>query len=74
MKEEGDQTAKDRLLLHLQQFPPDSTWTSNEIAGQMKVSLRTMKNLFNDPDVLRLVTLERSPGRPTVWRIKPHPA
>lgn len=70
MKEEGDQTAKGRLLTHISQFPANSAWTSNEIADQMHVSLRTLKTLFNDPDILRLVTLERCNGKPTVWRVK----
>lgn len=70
MEEEGDQTAKGRLLAHLLTFPRNTELTSNELAEQMKVSLRTLKNLFNDPDVLRLVDLERRDGKPTVWKIK----
>lgn len=70
MEEEGDQTAKGRLIAHLAQFPAGFGLTTAIIAEQMKISLRTLKNLFNDPDVLRLVDLERRNGCPTIWKVK----
>lgn len=74
MEEEGDQTAKSRLLAHLGKFPAGHGLTSGMIADEMHISLRTLKSLFNDPDVLRLVDLERFNGRPTLWKIKAQPA
>jgi len=70
MKEEGDQTAKGRLVAYLTTFPPATSLSTQEISKQLGISLRTLKTLFNDPDVLRFVTLERCNGKPTIWRIK----
>lgn len=70
MEEEGDQTAKGRLIAHLGTFPPGCGLTSGTIADNMHISLRTLKTLFNDPDVLRLVDLERKNGCPTIWKVK----
>lgn len=73
MAEEGDQTAKGRLIGHLAQFPAGHGLTSGMLADQMKISIRTLKTLFNDPDVLRLVDMERRNGCPTIWKIKGQP-